>query len=210
MRDYGSPSYWDERYAVEDGSNFDWYCDFGTLKAYLMPYIMFDAENEILIAGCGNSRLGADLYDVGFHNLTCIDRSAVVISQMGDRYADKEEMEFSVMDARAMELPDACFDVIIDKALFDSQLCSENNLNDAAVMVSEMDRVLKPGGVYIVISHGMPATRLAYLQKKGVNWDVETKEIEKFPIDGYEEQGPSASHHMYICTKHEDDDMGME
>ena len=59
--------------------------------------------------------MGAELYDSGFVNLTCIDTSPVVINQMSDRYADKEEMEFTVMDVRRMEIPDACFDLVIDK-----------------------------------------------------------------------------------------------
>ena len=44
-------------------------------------------------------------------------------------------------------------------------------------MVAEVCRVMKPGGVYICISHGLPSTRMAYLQAKGIPWDVEVKEI---------------------------------
>ena len=56
MRDYGSSSYWDERYAAQDGSNFDWYQDFGTLRPHLMPYLNGHSGFEILIPGSGNSR----------------------------------------------------------------------------------------------------------------------------------------------------------
>ena len=56
-------------------------------------------------------------------------------------------------------------------------LCGEENLNDVNDMVVEINRVLSPGGVYIVISHGVPSTRLAYLQTKGMPWDIEVKEI---------------------------------
>lgn len=93
MRDYGNPSYWDERYAAQDGSSFDWYHEFRTLKPYLEPLLSRDASFEIFIPGCGNSRLGADIYNLGYVNLTCVDTSPVVINQMSDRYADKEEME---------------------------------------------------------------------------------------------------------------------
>lgn len=34
-----------------------------------------------------------DLYDDGYLNITNIDISSVVVSQMNDRYADREEME---------------------------------------------------------------------------------------------------------------------
>lgn len=90
---------------------------------------------EILIPGCGNSSLGAELYDAGYHNITNVDTSAVVIAQMNDRYLDKEDMEFTNMDARSMEfLPNNCFDVIIDKALLDSLLCSSSNCQEPATM----------------------------------------------------------------------------
>jgi len=203
MRDYGTEAYWDERYAAQDGSNFDWYQDFGTLRPHLLPYLQNHQNFEILIPGCGNSRLGAELYDSGFVNLTCIDTSPVVINQMSDRYADKEEMEFTVMDVRRMEIPDACFDLIIDKALFDAQLCGEDNLNFVTEMVAETCRVLKPGGMYICISHGLPSTRMAYLQAKGIPWSVDVVEIPKPPLNAYEEQGASAHHYMYVCTKSE-------
>ena len=66
------------------------------------------------------------MYDDGFHNITNIDISEVVISQMHDKYQSKEHMDFSTMDVRNMEfIPDECFDAIIDKALFDSMLCSK-------------------------------------------------------------------------------------
>lgn len=37
--------------------------------------------------------LGANLYDKGYSNLTNIDTSSVVISQMSNLYADRQDME---------------------------------------------------------------------------------------------------------------------
>lgn len=199
-RDYGSPSFWDERYAAQDGSSFDWYTDYAALKPYLLPFLSTHPAFEILIAGCGNSRLGPELHDNGFVNLTCIDTSTVVINQMSDRYADKEDMEFTVMDVRNMEIPDGCFDLILDKALFDAMLCSEDNINNVSKMLAEVDRALKPSGVYVVFSHGSPATRLAYLESKEVAWHVEVKELAK-PPTGVEEDSSPTFHYMYCCRK---------
>lgn len=106
----------------------------------------------------------------------------------------------TVMDVKALEMPDACFDLIIDKGLFDAQLCDEDNLNSITTMVAEIDRVLKPGGTYVVISHGMPAARLGYLQKRELNWDVKLTEIPKQQLSGQDE-GPSPSYYMYTCRK---------
>ena len=93
MRDYGLASYWDQRYAADEEGAFDWYQGWETLERYLKPFLSADPDFEVLIPGCGNSRLGAALYDAGYMNITNVDSSSVVISQMTDRYADKEEME---------------------------------------------------------------------------------------------------------------------
>lgn len=63
----------------------------------------------------------------------------------------------TVMDARKMEyVPDQCFDLVVDKGLFDTFLCNENNLRDVESYLKECYRVLKTGGVLLVISHGGP------------------------------------------------------
>lgn len=203
MQDYGNPSYWDERYSHESGKDYDWYQDYSTLKTALAPFLRKHIPDfEILIPGCGNSKLGSDLYDDGFTNITNIDISSVVISEMSDRYMDKEEMEFSQMDARRMELiPDDCFDLSIDKGLFDALLCGSDNLASIQALTQEMYRVLKPGGVYLIVSHGAPEQRMSYLTK-GVRWAVESFAIPKPPVQGLAiEEGNNKYHYIYSCKK---------
>jgi len=208
MQDYGNSSYWDERYAASNGEIFDWYQSYQNLKSQLLPYLNVDSEFEILIPGCGNSSMGAELYDDGFLNITNIDVSSVVINQMGDLYADREEMEYTTMDARNLEfLPDDCFNLIIDKALLDAQLCSVENIHNVNSMLTEMHRVLKPGGVFLAISHGLPPTRLSYMNSKSLNWQVEFKKIAA-PKGELQEGGEGGggggggeSHFLYIAKK---------
>jgi len=204
LSDYGNPSYWDERYAkhfdVDDQAVFDWYQDYKALKPLIQPHLTNAEEFEILIPGCGNSSLGADLYDDGFVNITNIDVSAVVINYMSTRYASREEMEFTVMNATKMDfLPDDCFNMVIDKALLDAQLCGENNFQNISEMVNEIYRVLKPGGVYVVVSYGVPATRMGYLKTPNLNWDVSYKSIPKPEVEGYSEMGADPNHYIYFC-----------
>jgi len=51
------------------------------------------------VAGCGNSELGADFYDVGYHNIINVDISSTVIHQMSSKHADaRPDMKFVQMD----------------------------------------------------------------------------------------------------------------
>jgi ubiquinone/menaquinone biosynthesis C-methylase UbiE len=137
-------------------------------------------------------------------NIVNIDISSVVVNQMTDRYADREDMEFSVMDGRNLEyLPDSCFNIIIDKGLLDATLCGEKNIKNLQDMTKEMYRVLKPGGVYIAVSYGLPTTRMNYLTAKGLGWAVEFKKIAKPRLDGSEgdSEGSSETHFLYIARK---------
>jgi len=118
---------------------------------------------------------------------------------MNDKYADREEMEYTVMDARNLEyLPDGCFNLVIDKGMLDSQLCGEENIHNVSAVTREMFRVLKPGGVYCCISYGVPPTRMGYLSPKGMNWAVEFKKIAKPQVEGASE---GEHYYMYICRK---------
>ena len=77
-----------------------------------------------MIAGCGNSHLIEDIADDGYDHLVGIDISRVVISQMEIRCRDFDQITFLQRNLLDSNEPDASFDAIIDKALFDSVLCS--------------------------------------------------------------------------------------
>lgn len=205
--DYGSISYWDERYAAAGDGLYDWYQEWATLRPTLAKYLPSDKIScDIMIAGCGNSRLGADLYGEGYMNILNVDISSVVVSQMADRFKELDQMSFLPMDARQMdEVGDHAFDVIVDKALFDAQLCSDDNVLNVNALVKEMFRVLKPGGIYIIVSHGAPETRMGYLDRpmntQGASWTVTSVKIDKPVIPGLVEEGDNRSHFIYICQK---------
>lgn len=50
------------------------------LKDWISQYVRKD--DNILMVGCGNSRLSEDMFDDGFTTLTNIDVSRVVVEQM--------------------------------------------------------------------------------------------------------------------------------
>ncbi len=159
---------------------------------------------EILIPGCGSSSLGAQLYKEGYTNITNIDSSKVVINQMSDRYQDLDQMEYTLMDATNMEfIPDNCFDLVIDKALFDCVLCGANNMTNIIKLVKEMYRVLKPNGKYIMFSHSPPNTRepILYGNERCHDWSITVDEVAKPPVNNLDEPHTDSVFYVYTCTK---------
>jgi ubiquinone/menaquinone biosynthesis C-methylase UbiE len=213
--EYANSSYWNERYSAimekavaEEDASYEWYQDWGALRAIVAPLLVKKDPNfEILIPGCGSSRLAADIYEEGCQNITSIDSSQVVVSMMTDRYLQYEDMEFTVMDATEMEfIPNDCFNLIVDKALFDCQLTGDSNFVKVTRLVSEMYRVLKPGGSYIIVSHGSPEMRHGFLTmtedgNTKYKWDITTKKLPKPKIAGKVEKDGDAHHYVYICKK---------
>jgi len=46
-------------------------------------------------------------------------------------------------------------------------------------MLGELSRILKPNGVFVLITYGQPKTRLHYLCKDKYKWDVEQRTVGK-------------------------------
>merc|ERR1711957_210055 len=102
-----------------------------------------------------------------------------------------------------MELPEANFNVVIDKATLDSILCGEGSTHNAQKMLQEVSRVLQPNGVYIAVSHGQPSYRLTYLQRNEYGWNVKIYTVQK-PMMGMtsslSDQNDNV-HYLYVCVK---------
>ena len=80
---YKEQSYWDQRFRAEE--SYDWLSTFADIRALLEPAIR--PSHRILLIGCGNSTLSADMYDAGYTNLVNIDYSAVVIDRMRQQHS---------------------------------------------------------------------------------------------------------------------------
>lgn len=134
---------------------FDYFLRYGEyleLCSQLHKYIK--PKDTILITGCGNSSLGADLYNVGFTNITNIDVSEVVIKQMNSINAHRIGMKFICMDALAMSFENDAFSVVLDKGTLDALMPdnSEETQRTIDKYFAEIKRVLKLGGRYVCIS----------------------------------------------------------
>lgn len=116
-------------------------------------------QDTILQLGCGNSILQEEMYDVGYKNITNIDISPIVIEQMSERSRDvRPRMSYLVGDVTQMEsiADDNTVDVVLDKSTMDALLCGDQSFLMTAKMLYEVQRVLKVGGFYIMVSYGEP------------------------------------------------------
>lgn len=105
--------------------------------------------------GCGNSKLSADLYDVGYNKMVNIDNSGVVIKQMTELHrTDRPGLIFTQMDATALTYTDQSFTAAIDKGTLDALM--PDDLPDTVATVEkywdEIARVLRTGGRYICVT----------------------------------------------------------
>lgn len=81
-------------------------------------------------------------------------------------------MMYEVMDCCNMKYPDEYFDVAIDKSTIDAILCGDNAFINVAMMMKEVQRVLKTGGHYLAISYGKPENRSFHFEREHLKFNL--------------------------------------
>ncbi len=198
MPNYGDIKYWEQRYKDTEYTTFDWLENYQTLKEIIYSLNISKKAGKILNLGCGNSEFSENMYDDGFHNIKNIDISKNVIKLMSERNKDRTEMTYEVMDVRDIKYESNYFDLAIDKSTIDALLCGDEAFINVAKMIKEVQRVLKVGGYYMIISYGAPDDRLIHLKRKFEKFKIEILKIEK---DYVEEEGYDNYHYIYLCQK---------
>jgi len=208
LAQYGKARFWDHRYTV-DTEPFDWYYGYEKYKELVNEFI--PKELRIMIAGCGNGHFIEDMADDGYDNLIGIDISRVVISQMEIRCKDFDQISFQQKNLLDSNLPDNSFDAIIDKALFDSILCSPaGGEKMISVYIFEIDRLLSDDGVFFLVSYGNPDDRLKYLEQYDIEepyfttWYIEVRALEvplEYEDEELDEDSPDNYYFVYVCRK---------
>ena len=151
-REFQQKEYW-EKFFTSRSSAFEWYGEYVDLCHILHKYLK--PSSAVLVAGCGNSRLSEGLYDAGYHCISNIDVSSVVIRQMKSKHQEKcSEMKFIKMDVTEMDFADSSFDVVLDKGTLDAIFSSADaeTVQKVHTMFDEIWRVLKIAGRYICIT----------------------------------------------------------
>lgn len=199
---YGDATYWDRRYSTGDKGiakddiddrGLGWLCEYaGPVQQTLNAITGGDKAKTILNVGCGIDRFSEEVYKDGFTNLLCSDIAPSAIQEMSTRTASTMPLaKWFVDDATDMSVPSESIDVLLDKGTLDSVLILQSPFSNAARMLREVQRVLRPGGVYLLITHGRgdPDTwRLPLLALPHLNFNVA-----KTPdLGGY---------YLFVCTK---------
>ena len=201
---YGSAEYWEARYQGEREKkgteySFEWYCSFSEIWPLLETHV--DTVNEdmkVLHIGCGNSLMSAELAEKYFRNVLSIDRAGCVVNYMRARHSKVQGLTFAAMDVRKMDrIPDASYDIILEKACLDAVYCSLESYEDVKMALKEIWRVLKPKGTFLSVSHAGPVSRLPHLST--CDWDVDHTRFSAF------HNNIGVGLHLYVCTKFPDD-----
>ena len=198
MPNYGDKTYWEDRYKSSENSTFDWLENYSALRDIISSLNIPKETGQILNLGCGNSEFAEDMYNDGYKNIKNIDISHNVIKTMAERNKDKEGMIYEVMDVRDLKYEDNSFDLAVDKSTIDALLCGEDAFINVAKMIKEVQRVLKVGGYYMIVSYGTPEYRMLHLNRKFEKFKIEILKIEK---DFVEEDGYDKHHYIYLCQK---------
>ena len=113
-------------------------------------------------------------------------------------------MEHFVMDVRRMNsLSENYFDLVLDKGTVDCLFASYNFNNDVPMALSEIFRVMRPGGMYMCMSHGGKEGRYGYFAGTSSNT---TYPPLKWTVDATALSTGLPDIMLYVCRKYSDKD----
>ncbi|KAL8204325.1 hypothetical protein R6Q57_009948 [Mikania cordata] len=187
---YGDSVYWDARYINEaSAGSFDWYQRYHALRPFVRKYI--PTSSRVLMVGCGNAVMSEDMVKDGYENIMNVDISCVAIEMMRRKYEHVPQLKYLQMDVRDMGFfLDDSFDSVIDKGTLDSLMCGTDAPISASQMLGEVSRILKPGGIYMLITYGDPTVRMPHINRPVYNWKIDLYII---PRPGFEKPPGSTS-----------------
>lgn len=175
---YLHSAYWNTRFEGEQ--QYDWFKGFNEFKHLCIGHLR--CTDSICILGCGNSTLTQDLYNSGYHNLTSVDLSDVVIDRMREKAAaaSQDAIIWQVADMLDLPYSDSTFDVVIEKGTMDVLFVDNDDpFNPKAQvrqrvfqMLNETHRVLKADGAFLSITFAQPHFRRPFLLSEQYTWDM--------------------------------------
>ncbi|KNC54204.1 uncharacterized protein AMSG_09994 [Thecamonas trahens ATCC 50062] len=174
MAQYAQAEYWEKRYG-EDKEAFEWYGGYEAVARVFLAQVV--PSTRVLDVGCGTSQVLVELAKAGYSHLVGIDAAESAISAAKALAGDLPQMSFQTADASALPFDDGFFGAVLDKGTLDTTLAGPNATARARAMVAEARRVLKDGGIYIVVSMAPETVRLPLFNE--FKWRVSLKNVPK-------------------------------
>lgn len=156
--DFGSAAFWDETTTQESHYGQEWIAEYTDLAPLLQRCC--DPSTSILHAGCGISGLSQSMHDDP--RMRCYHQVAIDFSQQCIRRQNilcgesRPGLTNLVMDCTRLGFRNATMDVVLDKSTVDAMLCADDGEEAVSSMIQEVHRVLRPGGLWIVVSLSAP------------------------------------------------------
>jgi len=132
--------------------------DFNAPVALLREIERLPRDARVLELGSGGGFLGARLHALGFHSVTLSDFTATSLAALRERAPDATLV---VCDAAALPFSSRTFDVVISSDVLE-------HLPDVELHISEVARVLVPGGQYFLKTPNR-ITAAAYYRLRGLH-----------------------------------------
>ncbi|KAL6185703.1 hypothetical protein ACLB2K_041830 [Fragaria x ananassa] len=196
LGDFTSKENWDKFFTIRGTEDaFEWYADWSELRNPLLSHL--PPKPQILVPGCGSSRLSEHLYDAGFTSITNIDFSKVAISDCLRRNVRKRpDMRWRVMDMTSMQLEDEAFDAVVDKGGLDALMEPELGPKLGDQYLAEVRRVLKSGGKFICLTLAESHVLALLFPKFRFGWKISVHAIPHKPSSK-----PSLQAFMVVAVK---------
>ncbi len=134
--------------------------DIGLWASEDIIFMRYLTRNDIILdIGCGAGRTTINLYRMGYSNIVGLDVSEPMIAA-AKKNAERNNMpiRFYCSDARTLPFPDAAF----DSAIFSfNGLMTIQGAGERHKVLTEIARVVKPGGVFIFTTHDRASDQFA-------------------------------------------------
>ncbi|XP_050372239.1 uncharacterized protein LOC126790137 [Argentina anserina] len=196
LGDFTSKENWDKFFTIRGTDDaFEWYAEWSELRHPLLSHL--PPNPQILIPGCGSSRLSEHLYDAGFTSITNIDFSKVAISDCLRRNVRlRPLMRWRIMDMTAMQLENEAFDAVVDKGGLDALMEPELGPKLGDQYLAEVGRVLKTGGKFICLTLAESHVLALLFPKFRFGWKISVHAIPHKPSSK-----PSLQAFMVVAVK---------
>ncbi|KAK9806887.1 hypothetical protein WJX72_006435 [[Myrmecia] bisecta] len=178
FEEFRSVDFWNGFFKKRGASAFEWYGDWRQLQPLISP--VCTPGSSIVMLGCGNSELSADMYDAGLTDITNVDFSPVVVrAMMAKNLRQRPRMKWLVMDMTATKFADGQFQVAFDKGGLDALMGEDTSGAMAAgtKFLAEVARLLDSNGTYICITLAQPHVLRKLVTSFTSGWRISMRQV---------------------------------